>query len=166
MPLPIVRLVLICKAMEFAHKAMEFAQHFVNIEAQGKFFKRVCLKKAVQLIPCRFNSKLQQYTLASAIFSSYKDLIKNNSGQRRSAYYEYFTGENFSTIETTVNQALTLHLALYHNTWNPVHVSFPAQIVMELTLDLMFMKYPADLRCLANQNKPDNGQRHRVSHPV
>ncbi len=23
-----------------------------------------------------------------------------------------------------------------------------------------------DLRCFANQNKPDNGQRHRVSHPV
>ena len=37
---------------------------------------------------------------------------------------------------------------------------------MELTLDLVFTKYQADLRCLANQNKPDNGQRHRVSHPV
>ncbi len=29
---------------------------------------------------------------------------------------------------------------------------------MQLTLDLMFTKYQADLRCLANQNKPDNGQ--------
>ena len=37
---------------------------------------------------------------------------------------------------------------------------------MELNLDLMFTKYQADLCCLANQNKPDNGQWHRVSHPV
>ncbi len=37
---------------------------------------------------------------------------------------------------------------------------------MELTLDLMFTKNQADLRCLAHQNKLDNGQRHRVSHPV
>ncbi len=29
-----------------------------------------------------------------------------------------------------------------------------------------FTKYQADLRCLANQNKPDNWQRHRVSQPV
>ncbi len=65
MPLPIVRLVLICKTMDFAHKATESAWHFVYI-------------------------------------------------------------------------------------------------VMGLTLDLVFTKYQADLRCLANQNKPDNGQRHRV----
>ena len=39
-------------------------------------------------------------------------------------------------------------------------------IRIELTQDLMFTKYQADLRCLANQNKADNGQRHRVSHPV
>ena len=31
---------------------------------------------------------------------------------------------------------------------------------------LMFTKNQADLRCLAHQNKLDNGQRHRVSHPV
>ena len=29
-----------------------------------------------------------------------------------------------------------------------------------------FTKNQADLRCLAHQNKLDNGQRHRVSHPV
>ncbi len=33
-------------------------------------------------------------------------------------------------------------------------------------LSILFTKYQADLRCLAIQNKPDNGQRHRVSHPV
>ncbi len=50
--------------------------------------------------------------------------------------------------------------------WNPVDVSFTTLIVMELTLDLMFTKYQADPRCLANQNKSDNGQRQRVSNPV
>ncbi len=30
----------------------------------------------------------------------------------------------------------------------------------------MFTKYQAVLRCLAHQNKPDNGQWNRVSHPV
>ncbi len=63
------------------------------------------------------------------------------------------------------SQALILHLA-YHNTWNPVDSSFEIPIVMEITLDLIFTKCEADLRCLANQNKPDNDQWYRVSHPV
>ena len=35
MPMPIVRLVLICEAIEFAHKATEFAQHVYKISSRS-----------------------------------------------------------------------------------------------------------------------------------
>ncbi len=53
----------------------------------------------------------------------------------------------------------------YHTLGYPMPLPI-VRLVMELTLDLVFTKNQADLRCLAHQNKLDNGQRHRVYHPV
>ena len=58
MPLPIVRPVLICKAMNFAYKAMEFDQHFVNIGVQSK----TPLPGKQNLLPCKSKHACQWAT--------------------------------------------------------------------------------------------------------
>ncbi len=64
-------------------------------------FEKSCVVDSMQ------NGQLVAMALAGfANFNSSEDFMKkkNNSGQWRSAYYEYFIRKNFSAMETTVTR--------------------------------------------------------------